>query len=67
MAMAEAFTIPEPASLKRTGIEGILRHRAIKVHVKKIIVLKDRPMLLFVLEKPVWELGWCGVSFLSES
>jgi hypothetical protein len=65
--MAQAHNLSDPTSFifaTKIVIEGVINFKKIKIKVRKTISLKDNSLLLFILDKPVWELGWCGISYL---
>jgi hypothetical protein len=50
--------------LKDIVVEGSANGKSIKVKVKSTLLLKDNTLVLLTLEEPLWELGWCGLSYL---
>lgn len=38
----------------------------IKRKINRIILVKEGNIVLLFLEAPIWEVGWCGVTYLVE-
>ena len=47
-------------------IEGMIKNKKVERKVAKSVLFKDRTLILFMLEEPVWQLGWCGITFLQQ-
>ena len=45
-------------------IISCVNEKWIEISVNKIIPLKNKKIAYLILDTPMWEIGWCGLTYL---